>query len=240
MADTSDRVIPATPRRREAARRQGMLPTASLPAWVATAGIALLLLPAWAAATMAAATDLVRESLVAARPGVMPALAASLTAVVIPTLAVVAASAAAGLAVRFALDGFSWHPQRVLPSWSRIDVVAGLARVVSGRTLTAAAGAGLGLVVVTACAAAVLGPLLATTDAVQAAAAAWRATAWLIAGAAVVAIAVWGAARRRFERRIRMTPEEFAEEARSAQSDPKVRLLQQQRRRVAQPTAGAA
>lgn len=240
MADDSDRVIPATPRRREAARRQGMLPTASLPAWVATAGTAVLLLPGWAAATTSAATDLVRESLVAARPGVTPLLTASLTAVVIPTLAVMAASAAAGLAVRFVLDGFSWHPQRALPSWSRIDVVAGLARVVSGRTLTAAMGAGLGLIVVTTCTAVVLGPLLAVTDAAQAAAAAWRATAWLIAGAAVVAVAAWGSARRRFERRIRMTPEEFAEEARSVQSDPKVRLLQQQRRRVAQPTAGAA
>jgi flagellar biosynthesis protein FlhB len=93
---------------------------------------------------------------------------------------------------------------------------------------------------VTTCTAVVLGPLLAATDAAQAAAAAWRATAWLIAGAAVVAVAAWGSARRRFERRIRMTPEEFAEEARSMQSDPKVRLLQQQRRRVAQPTAGAA
>jgi hypothetical protein len=35
-----------------------------------------------------------------------------------------------------------------------------------------------------------------------------------------------------------MTPEEFADEAKTAQADPKVRLLQQQRRR--QPTAGAA
>ena len=66
MADDSDRVIPATPRRREEARRQGALPTASLPAWVATAGTAVLLLPAWSAATMSAATDLVRHALAAA------------------------------------------------------------------------------------------------------------------------------------------------------------------------------
>jgi flagellar biosynthesis protein FlhB len=64
--------------------------------------------------------------------------------------------------------------------------------------------------------------------------------AWLTGVSALVAGAAWAAARHRFERRIRMTPEEFAEEARSAQSDPKVRMLQQQRRRSAQPTAGAA
>ena len=222
MADDSDRVIPATPRRREEARRQGALPTASLPAWVATAGTAVLLLPAWSAATMSAATDLVRHALAAAGSDEASPLVSSLPAVTMPTLAVVLAAAGAGLAVRFVLDGFSWHPQRALPSWRRIDLVAGLARVISGRTLTSAAAAGLGLAVVAATAAVVIGPLLAATDVAQAAGAAWAA------------------ARHRFERRIRMTPEEFAEEARSAQSDPKVRLLQQQRRRSAQPTAGAA
>lgn len=239
MADDSDRVIPATPRRREEARRRGMLPTASLPAWVATAGTAVLLLPAWAAATTSAATALVRESLAAA-PSAGSPLPASLPAVMMPTLAVLAASAAAGLAVRFVLDGFSWHPARVLPAWSRIDPVAGLARVVSGRTLAAASAAGLGLAVVATSAAVVIGPLLAATDGLQAASSAWRATAWVMAGAAVVAVVAWASARRRFERRIRMTPEEFAEESRSVQSDPKVRLLRQQQRRAAQPTAGAA
>lgn len=240
MADDSDRVIPATPRRREEARRQGALPTASLPAWVATAGTAVLLLPAWAAATTSAATDLVRGALADAGAGEASPLVSLLPAVTMPTLAVVLAAAAAGLAVRFVLDGFSWQPQRALPAWRRVDLVAGLARVVSGRTLVGAAAAGLGLAVVVATAAFVIGPLLAATDPAEAAGSAWRATAWLTAASALVAIAAWASARHRFERRIRMTPEEFAEEARSAQSDPKVRLLQQQRRRTAQPTAGAA
>jgi len=60
----------------------------------------------------------------------------------------------------------------------------------------------------------------------------------MLAAAAVVAVAWWLLARRRFEQRIRMTPEEFADEAKSVQSDPKIRLLRQQARR--QPTAGAA
>ena len=49
---------------------------------------------------------------------------------------------------------------------------------------------------------------------------------------AAVAVAQWGLARWRFERRIRMTPQEFADEAKSMQADPKVRLLRQQRRKA--------
>ena len=67
------------------------------------------------------------------------------------------------------------------------------------------------------------------------AAAAWRSAVWLFAAAAVVAGCRWLFARRRFERQIRMTPEEFAEETRSAQADPKVKLLQRQKPR--QPAA---
>jgi flagellar biosynthesis protein FlhB len=53
----------------------------------------------------------------------------------------------------------------------------------------------------------------------------------LALAAALVAIAQYAISRWRFERRIRMTPEEFAEEARALQADPKVRLLQHARRR---------
>lgn len=240
MTDDSDRVIPATPRRREEARRQGAMPTAALLAWVAMAGTAALLLPVWAASTITAATALVRESIVGSGRGGAAdwSLPAGLPRVAMPTVAVVLAAAAAGLAVRLILDGVTWNPTRALPSWRRIDPLAGFARVVSFRTVAAACGAGLGLAVVVVAAGLSMRPLLIVTDSVQAAATAWRATAWLIAAAAVVAFASWVSGRRRFERRIRMTPAEFADEARGAQADPKVRLLQQQRPR--QPTAGAA
>jgi flagellar biosynthetic protein FlhB len=219
MADDSDRVIPATPRRREAARRQGAMPTAALPAWVATAGTATLLLPIWATATMPAATDLVRSAIRGAGGRQPIDLWPGLIAVALPTTAVVVVAAAAGLTVRFVLDGFSWQPARITPSLRRIDPFAGLSRIFSWRTVTAALGGGAGLAVLVA-------------------AAAWRAAAWLFVAAAVVAVVRWLAARRRFEQQIRMTPEEFAEEAKSAQADPKVRMLQQQRQR--QPMAGAA
>jgi flagellar biosynthesis protein FlhB len=244
MADDSDRVIPATPRRREAARRQGAMPTAALPAWVATAGTATLLLPVWAAATMPAAAGLVRTAMLAAAdprpfdpwPG--------LVAVALPTAAVVVAAAAAGMTVRLLLDGFSWQPARLTPSLHRIDPFAGLARIFSWRTVTATLGGGVGLAVMVVAAWLAMRPLVAPAglpgigDESRVAAAAWRAAAWLFAAGASVAIVRWLAARRRFEQRIRMTPEEFAEEAKTAQADPKVRLLQQQRQR--QPTAGAA
>jgi len=244
MADDSDRVIPATPRRREAARRQGAMPTAALPAWVATAGTATLLLPVWATATLPAAADLVRTAIRTAGDPRSVDLWPGMVAVSLPTLAVVVAAAAAGLTVRLLLDGFSWQPARIAPSLRRIDPFAGLTRIFSWRTATAALGGGLGLAVMAVAAWLTLGPLVGPGSQVgigaepRVAAAAWRSAAGLFAAGAVVAIARWLAARRRFEQRIRMTPEEFAEEAKSAQADPKVRMLQQQRRR--QPTAGAA
>lgn len=242
MADTSDRVIPATPRRRELARRQGMMPTSGLAAWAAAAAVAVALLPAWLALTLPAAEELLRQSIDAASrvASVAPASAGGVpVAVVLPTVAVILAAAAAGLGVRFLLDGFSWQPARALPTLRRIDVLAGMARIFSGRTLAGIVGAAIGLAVLLAAAWLAIGPLLttaATGSAAEAAtigAAAWRAAAWLIGAGATVAAGQWLVARRRFERMIRMTPEEFAEEAKSMQADPKIRLLQQQRRRQA-------
>ncbi|MFM7185996.1 MAG: EscU/YscU/HrcU family type III secretion system export apparatus switch protein [Planctomycetota bacterium] len=240
MADDSDRVIPATPRRREAARREGLMPTAALPAWMATVATTVILVPIWATTTLEAATAVVREAIAAAgrgsSGGVPPA--SSFIGVALPTIAVVLAAAGVGLAVRLAVDGFSWQPGRVVPVYRRIDPVAGLARVLSFRTLASACGAGLGLVAIATAAVFVIRPPLAGGDPTAALAAAWRGVAWLLVAAALVAVVSWLSARRRFEQRIRMTPEEFADEARSPQADPKVRLLQQHGRR--QPTAGAA
>jgi flagellar biosynthesis protein FlhB len=46
------------------------------------------------------------------------------------------------------------------------------------------------------------------------------------AGSVVLAAGQWIMARLRFERRIRMTPQEYADEARSMQAAPQVRLMQ--------------
>jgi flagellar biosynthetic protein FlhB len=244
MGDASDRTIPATPRRREAARRAGLSAPADLPAWAASGATTLALAPWWARATIAAAADDVRETFTATLAGdgmggqawPLPA------AVALPTIVVVAAAAAAGLGARFACDGLSCQPRRVVPDLRRIDPLAGLARIFSRATLGTLLTAAAGLVILVATAVVAGRPLLA----VQAtppepgelgplAAVVWRMLAWLVTVAAAVTGCQWMLARRRLERRIRMTPQELAEEQKEMQADPRVRLFHQ--RRVPRPRA---
>ena len=243
MADAADRTLPATPRRREAARRAGMMPAAALPAWAAGAVTALVLLPAWARATLPAAADRVGAAIRGAgAPQAVPLTWQSVmpVALVLPTIGLVLASAGAALAVRLLLDGLSWDASRLAPDLQRVDPLAGLRRVLSWDTLNAVVGNGLGLGGIVAATTLAAGPLIALLSAAAGPAAvpqAWAAASHvllaLVAAAAAVAVAHWGLARLRFERRIRMTPQEFAAEAKSMQADPKVRLMQQQRRRPA-------
>jgi len=243
VADQSDRTIPATPRRREAARREGLAPTAALPAWAAAAGTTILLAPGWARATIPAAAEAFRAAVAASAggrgevPWPLPA------AMVLPTVWLVAAAGLAGLAVRAACDGFSWQPARAGIDLRRIDPVRGLGRIFSRDTLTAMLGAAVGLALLAVAAMQASRPVVdllkagAGIEAVAAVTVAWQAATWLVAGAAVVAAVQWLTARWRFERRIRMTPQELVEEAKDSRSDPRVRLLHQERRRP-QPTAG--
>lgn len=245
MSDNGDRTLPATPRRREAARRSGSMPTAAAPAWAATAAAAVLLGPAWLRATVPAAADVLRATLPA--PGV-PDLGTLLPAsLVLPTVGLVLAAGAAGLAVRLLLDGFSWQPGRAAPDLRRIAPLAGLARILSARTLAACLGHALGLALLVAAALAASGPLVGLAapemgfaDPAPLATAAWRPLAWLVVVAAAVSVAQWGLARRRFEASIRMTPQEFADETRGLQADPQVRLLQWRRRAAGRQAAGCA
>ncbi len=247
MADTADRTLPATPRRREAARRQGAMPAADLPAWAAAIGTAVALLPAWGQATMPAAVELFRTAITGAaaaqlgRPlDVSAPLADMPLAVVLPTCGLVLVSAAAGLAVRFVLDGFSWEPARAVPDLARVNPLNGARRIFSRATAAAVIGNGISLTVLAAAAWLGCGPLLAVLggpaaegEPVAVFAAARHTLLWLAAAAAIVAACQWSLQRLRFERRIRMTAEEFTEEARSMQADPKIRLMHQRRRQVA-------
>jgi hypothetical protein len=245
MSDADDRTIPATPRRRELARRQGFMPMSSLPAWVATVATTLLLLPAWAQATFSAATAMMEQALssaashTATRGAVAdPRLDILLPAqLVLPTLAVVGAAAVVGLMVRMLLDGPTWQPGRLAPSLGRISLLAGLARICSLSTLTSIAGHACGLALLLAVAGLSAGPLVTVLgsgelahEPVRMLFAAQRAILPLVAAAAAVAFCSWVVARLRFERRIRMTPQEYADEARSMQANPQVRLMRQQRR----------
>lgn len=243
MSDAADRTVPATPRRREQARRQGFMPMASLPAWVATVATTLLLLPAWAEATFPAATAMMQQSACFTTAGLEspPRLDLLLPApVVLPTLALVAVAGAVGLAVRMLLDGPAWRPARLAPAFDRISPLAGLARIFSMATLTSLAGHACGLAVLVTAAALSARPLVAfigsgemAHEPTRLSAAVQRAILPLVAAAAVVAVCTWAFSRLRFERRIRMTPQEYADEARSMQADPKVRLMRQQGRQRA-------
>ena len=242
MADASDRVIPATPRRREAARQQGTMPNAVLLAWVAMVATAVLLLPGWSRATVPAAIDFFRQSLTAAiRTPAAEILEPSTVlpvALLVPTAAVVLATAAAGIVVRVLLDGSAWRLGRAAPAWQRIDPLAGLTRIFSIQTLSALAMNACCLMALAAAAMLAAGPII---ELIAVADGATESERWLgatrslllptIAAAAAVAAGQWGLARLRFERRIRMTTEEFQTEMKSMEADPKIRLMRQQTRR---------
>jgi flagellar biosynthesis protein FlhB len=115
--------------------------------------------------------------------------------------------------------------------------MAGLQRIFSPDMLLGLAGQAAAVVVLGAAAVVAARPLVAVLaappdpgDMAAAGLVAWRAIGGMAAAAAGLAVVQWLFARRRFERRIRMTPQEFADEAKDLQADPRVRLLQQQRK----------
>ena len=243
MSDSADRTIPATPRRREAARQQGAMPASASLAWVASAVVVVALLPGWMRTTLPAAADMVRgviataTSVRADTPAVSELVPMSILA---PSLGLVLAAAAAGLAVRALCDGISWQPARIAFDLTRIDPLSGARRVFSGRTVMAIMGNAAALLLLGGVAYAVAGPLLGSGtlgDPTRAALLAWRQLGWLVAAAAVIAACQYALARLRFEKAIRMTPQEFADEQKSMQADPKVRLMQQKRRATPTPHA---
>jgi flagellar biosynthetic protein FlhB len=244
MSDQSQRTIPATPRRREAARQQGMMPLSTLPAWIAAVVTAVALGPAWAAATLPAASEMLEASIVAAgrERGIALDLAAVIPArLVMPTVAVVLVSGGVGLLVRLLLDGAAWRPARIMPAGQRVNPLTGLARIFSLQTAIALGANALALAVVATAAAWAIGPLVVggatgggidlVSEPLPLLVRGQRVIFGLSIAAAVVAAAQWAAARWRFERRIRMTPQEFQDEARSLQADPKVKLMREKTRR---------
>lgn len=229
MAD-AERSIPATPRRREMAREQGMAPSAALPAFVATAGAAILLLPGWSLAALPAAAASMREAIAAAFAPAGGAPWPFPTDVVIPTATLVLAAAAAGLGVRFLLDGSAWRLSRAAPHWRRVDPLAGCRRIFSAATCRAVAWNGVCLAVFAVAVAFSSGPIVGVLrtsepllEAERPLAALRGSVAPVLLAAAALAATQWGLARVAFERRLRMTPEEFKEEMRGLEADPKVR-----------------
>ncbi|NDC54116.1 MAG: hypothetical protein EBZ74_07425 [Planctomycetia bacterium] len=244
MADAAERSIPATPRRRAAAREQGAAPNAALPAFVALAAAAVILLPGWSNTAVPAAGAFMRESFTAARaprggdPLPVP------WRVLGPTAALVLGAAGAGLCVRILLDGSAWRLSRAAPRWRRVDPLAGLGRILSAATLRAALWNAACLAVIAVAAACATGPIVgllradpATLDAGRAVAVLRGTLVPVLAAAAAVTAARWGLARLAFERRLRMTPEEFKEEMKSLEADPRVRLARRSWTAPSRPVA---
>lgn len=235
MSDAAERSIPATPRRRAAAREEGAAPNAAIPAFVALVAATVLLLPGWSRTALPAAGEFLRESLAAAftapHDGGIELRLLFPAEVLLPTAALVIATAGAGLSVRFLCDGSAWRLARAAPRWKRIDPFAGLARVFSPATLRAIVWNGLCLAVLATAAACASGPIAALLessapilDASPAIAAVRGQLLPVLLAAVAVAAAQWGVARLVFERRLRMTPEEFKEEMRGLEADPRIRL----------------
>ena len=233
----ADRTIPATPRRREQAREQGLAPTAAVLVWPALAVLVLAALPAWARATAAAALTAIKSATGAGRGGADASVWLSL---VLPTVLLVSAATTILIGMRLLLDGAAWRLGRAALHGGRISPAAGFRRIFSwlsvGRGILSAVALSILLGTVWWAA----GPLVAAMgqplpitaegfsfeEAGRVATAAERFLWVFLAAAAVVAAAQWGTQRLRFERQIRMTPEEFREEMRSLQAEPKVRLQQ--------------
>lgn len=248
MSDAADRSIPATPQRRAAAREEGAAPTAAIPAFVVLVAAAVLLLPGWSRTTLPAAGEFLRESLTAAfaapHDGGIDLRLLFPAEVLLPTAALVIATAGAGLGARFLLDGSAWRLARAAPRWRRIDPFAGVARVFSPATFRAVAWNGLCLAVLATAAACACGPIVLFLESsapipdASSASSAFRGQLLpVLLAAVVVAAAQWGVARLVFERRLRMTPEEFKEEMRSLEADPRIAF---ERRNVARGAAGVA
>ena len=242
MSDASQRTLPATSRRRQIAEREGMLPTAALPAWGAGVAVTVLLLPAWWRATLSAAISSIHAACAPARLAPQAELEfwPSL-GLVLPTLAVIVVATGASLAVRLLVDGFRWHPAAVAPDLRRIDPLSGIQRILAPTTLLTAAGGVLWLAI-PAWVASLSGDRMAelvgsTTDVIpvdgplpvavgRAAEAIPEGLALLaptVAATVAVAVVRWLLLRRRGEQRIRMTPEELREELRSLEAPPAIR-----------------
>jgi flagellar biosynthesis protein FlhB len=156
--------------------------------------------------------------------------------VVWPTVTLVVAALAAAMVVRVACDGLEWQPGRAAFDFRRLDPWSGLTRIFSTATLTTILGGALGLGVAAAVVAWAGRSLLHVWDTAplatpQGSLAVGRGILVPVAVvAAAVACADWALARRRAERRLWMTPEEFAAEQRALEAGRRVRFDQPQHR----------
>lgn len=235
MSDASDRSIPATARRREAARQQGNMPMAITLGWVAGVAVALACIPIWTAIVVQGGVDMLRQtlSIAIARPGSSPPtfdLKVPL-GILVATLAVMFVTTLTVVVIRMLTDGISLNFSRALPTLEKISPLAGIGRIFSWLTLFRMLGGAVTLLILIAVAGISLDEIVSLigqqVDQIEPSIAGmtvWRASWSIVLAAAGTGAAQWFVQRRRWEQSIRMTPQEFQEELRSLQADPMIRI----------------
>lgn len=236
---TVERVHPASPRKRQEARKRGPAPASreliAACCWLAGVGglfcwgepllesLAEVARSGWSGQSW---TRIDAESLSRLYDSTLGELGATLGPLWLSILA-------AAFAVHCAQAGWSFVPSRAAPDAARIDPARGLARIFSGENVLEAL---FGVLKVVAVVAVLLwtiyenlGPLSSLTE--HAARPAAALLAWIVATAALrlaLTLAVLGLAdfawrKWRHEERLRMTPEEWRREQRNLEGDPQLR-----------------
>ncbi|MBE3590227.1 MAG: flagellar biosynthesis protein FlhB [Firmicutes bacterium] len=241
-----ERRFPATPKRRREARRRGqvahsgdlsaaavLLGTAAAVQWWAPEAarrLAAFAVRVWSAPQGGAGAP---DPL-----SVLPGAAAAFLGAAAPLLA---AGAVVGAAAGLAQSGFGFSLSAAAPQWSRVNPLAGMARLFSSRSLVELVKSLLKLAVVGALTYVSVartladmpvwlesGPGAAVAQVARAAAGlVWRlGLAFLLLAAADYAYQ-----RAVFERNLRMTRQELREETRESEGDPQLRARIRRRQR---------
>ncbi|MGD9722853.1 MAG: EscU/YscU/HrcU family type III secretion system export apparatus switch protein [Pirellulales bacterium] len=255
MADTDEKTLEPTLRRRAQARAEGRVPRSLdfTSAGLLLGGLAVLVFGGGALVDFLA--GLLTQSLggqgwqgiLAARSGAdevgavsdqFRTLAASLAAVLLPPLALLTVLAAL---LHVSQTGILLLPSRIAPDASRINPLSGLRRMFSS---TSGVRLTLGLCKLGVIAAVAFASLyqrraelagLATNDLPHVAAVLWELCLWtcLKIGSALLVLALvdYAFERWKHERELRMTPQELREELRNQQGDPQLLARRRQLQR---------
>jgi flagellar biosynthetic protein FlhB len=227
VTDSGDKRYDATPARRLRARREGNVARSveltSFAAFGAATLAASIAVPACAGAAFAA----VRAA--AAHPadgGVTPALASVAMSAILPAVGAACAASVVALA-----QGGGLHVTAVRADPNRLNVVAGLKRMLGGEALVGLARAALAFGAVLLAMLPLAADVLGASSAVRApggaaalvASTALRACCAALAVGALFALADYALARRRWLRGLKMSFDELKRDAKENDGDPQVR-----------------
>jgi len=231
VSESHDRTLPATPRRREDARNKGLAPTGAVLGWPAMAAVVLVALPIWFRATVSAAVAAIENIQMTGEGGTYHIF----LPLIFPTIVVVVLALGVLLLVRTLFDGAAWRIDRLVFRFERIDPSIGLQRIVSAATVVRAVLSFVGFAVLVTAAWLLAGPLIVVLGDLpvrlgrgagqgsEVLSAAVNYLWGMLAVASIVSAMDWWLQRFRFERKIRMTPNELREELKGLRADPKVR-----------------